>query len=143
MTAYPLAEWLGGRGALHRLIRSDIEMLEALEQGLPLDALDAVIKRGWLTSEDADRVVLPRRTLAYRRKQEQRLSPEESGRLARAARVIALAEETFADAGKAHVWMRRPNRGLGGRVPIELLQSEEGARLVDNVLGRITHGIYS
>jgi putative toxin-antitoxin system antitoxin component (TIGR02293 family) len=40
-------------------------------------------------------------------------------------------------------WLRRPNRALGGERPLDLLTSDAGARVVEQVLGRIEHGVYS
>jgi putative toxin-antitoxin system antitoxin component (TIGR02293 family) len=47
------------------------------------------------------------------------------------------------DDGKAFAWMRRPNRALGGQPPVELVRTGEGARLVDAVLTRLEHGVFS
>ncbi len=62
-------------------------------------------------------------------------------RTARVASVTALAEETFADREKAEAWMGRPTSALGDRRPIDLLDSEPGARAVQELLHRIAHGI--
>ena len=40
-------------------------------------------------------------------------------------------------------WLHEPNYGLGGRVPIDVLETEIGARQVESVLLRILHGVYS
>ena len=44
------------------------------------------------------------------------------------------------DEDAATRWLKRPNRALGGRVPLELIDTEPGARAVENVLGRIAYG---
>jgi putative toxin-antitoxin system antitoxin component (TIGR02293 family) len=59
----------------------------------------------------------------------------------RVASVTALAEETFANREKAQTWLRRPTAPLGGKRPIDLLDSEPGARVVEQLLYRIGHGI--
>ena len=53
---------------------------------------------------------------------------------------IALAKHYFGDGPKATRWLRRPNRALGGSTPLELVDTELGARTVENVLGRIAYG---
>jgi uncharacterized protein (DUF2384 family) len=55
-----------------------------------------------LTPAELDRIVLPRKTLANRRKLGT-LTPEQSDRLVRVARVIAAAEETFGSREKTPV----------------------------------------
>ena len=86
--------------------------------------------------------MLPRRTLAYRRKHRQRLSVDESDRLARVARVTNRAESTFGTAELAAVWLRQPNRALGKRAPLDLLVTGEGALIVESVLVRIDDGVF-
>jgi uncharacterized protein (DUF2384 family) len=39
--------------------------------------------------------------------------------------------------------MVTPQFGLGGAVPLEYAETEVGAREVENLLGRIEHGVYS
>lgn len=72
-----------------------------------------------------------------------RLTPAQGDRLYRLARVVALAEEVFEDAERAHEWLRQPQRGLGNRVPFVLMRSEAGAREVEDLLGRIEYGVFS
>jgi putative toxin-antitoxin system antitoxin component (TIGR02293 family) len=59
----------------------------------------------------------------------------------RVASVTALAEETFANREKAQTWLRRPTSPLGGRRLLDLLDSEPGARVVEQLLYRIGQGI--
>jgi putative toxin-antitoxin system antitoxin component (TIGR02293 family) len=42
---------------------------------------------------------------------------------------------------KAARWLRRPNRALGNQAPLDLMDSDIGTRQVEEVLGRIEHGI--
>jgi len=81
-----------------------------------------------------------RKTLANRRKLGT-LTPEQSDRLVRVARLLATAEETFGNQDKAGIWLRRPTTVFGGERPLDLLDTDEGAREVETLLGRISHGI--
>ena len=45
--------------------------------------------------------------------------------------------------GHAARWLRRPNRALNGELPIDLLDTDVGARQIEDVLGRIAHGVVS
>jgi putative toxin-antitoxin system antitoxin component (TIGR02293 family) len=121
---------------------TDTELLNAVERGLPVSALESVIRAGWLTPQEADRMVVPRRTLAYRKKHRQRLSRDESDRLARIARIATRAEETFGSPERAALWLRHPNRALARRAPLDLLVTGEGAIVVEGVLVRIDDGVY-
>ena len=109
-------------------------------RALPVGAVQSLLDSGRLSAAELDSIVLPRKTLAHRRKLGT-LTPEQSDRLVRVARILALAEETFGNPDKAGVWLRRPTALLGGEAPLQWLDTDEGARAVENVLGRIAHGI--
>jgi putative toxin-antitoxin system antitoxin component (TIGR02293 family) len=117
-----------------------MDMVNLVRRGLPVGAVQFVLDTGRLTLAELDMVVLPRKTLANRRKLGI-LTPEQSDRLVRVARVLAAAEETFGSQAKAAIWLRRPTIALDGERPLHLLDTDEGARAVETLLGRIGHGI--
>jgi putative toxin-antitoxin system antitoxin component (TIGR02293 family) len=127
------AALVGGTGG-----GSDIVRL--VRDGFPVAAVQFVLDSGRLTLAELDRVVLPRKTLAHRRKLGT-LTPEQSDRLLRVARLLAMAEETFGSQARAGIWLRRPTTALAGERPLDLLDTDEGARQVETLLGRIGHGI--
>jgi len=114
--------------------------LPLVRHGLPVGAVDQFIHTGAISAAELHELVLPRKTFANRRKLG-RLTPEQSDRLVRVARVLAEAEETFGTREKAHTWLRRETTALDGEAPLKLLDTDEGARMVEALLGRIAHGI--
>ena len=56
------------------------------------------------------------------------------------ARLLALARESLGDSARASRWLKRGNRALGGLAPIAAIDTELGARQVENLLGRIAFG---
>jgi putative toxin-antitoxin system antitoxin component (TIGR02293 family) len=145
MSASAVAKKLGGRAVLHREIGSDRDLIAAVRAGLPARALDHVL-RMWardIAQGDVYRVVGSARTLQRKRTQGGSLSPDESDRLARLARILVRSEEALGDEDKARRWLTTANRALGGERPLSLLDSDAGALAVERVLGRIEHGIYS
>ena len=121
-------------------VRPSPDLVRQVRGGLPISAVQSVLDSGRLNAAELDLVVLPRRTLANRRRLGT-LTPEQSDRLVRVARVIALAEATFGDRHKAAIWLRRPTTVLAGEKPLERLDTDEGAREVETLLGRIGHGL--
>jgi putative toxin-antitoxin system antitoxin component (TIGR02293 family) len=83
---------------------------------------------------------MSRKTLHHRRKLS-RLTAEQSDRLIRVVRILALAEETFGSHEKAAAWLRRPTHALSEGPPLALLDTDEAGRMVEQLLGRIGHGI--
>jgi putative toxin-antitoxin system antitoxin component (TIGR02293 family) len=117
-----------------------VHWIGAVREGLSVDLVDDVLSEGRLTAAELDRLALPRKTLAHRRMLG-RLTAEQSDRLARILRVVEAAEQTFGDPAKAHVWLRRPTAALDDEAPLELLDTDIGAREVETLLTRIAHGI--
>jgi putative toxin-antitoxin system antitoxin component (TIGR02293 family) len=117
-----------------------VRWIGIVRQGLSMDLVDEVLADGRLTLAELDRLALPRKTLAHRRTLGQ-LTAEQSDRLVRILRVIEAAEDTFGDAGKAHTWLRRPTSVLDNQAPLDLLDTDIGAREVEALLTRIAHGV--
>ena len=90
----------------------------------------------------AEKLSISRSTL-QRRKANGRLSPGESDKVMRFARLVEHATRVFGDVEKARAWLKHPQYGLGGAVPLNYAETEIGAREVDNLLGRIDYGVYS
>jgi putative toxin-antitoxin system antitoxin component (TIGR02293 family) len=133
-------EKLGGEKLTGVDVRSEADFIELLGRGLPLEALSELTKES-LSAEEVEKLIIPRRTLSHRKARNQPLSRAESERALRVASILAQAEQTFANKGKARAWLRRQTSALGGRRPIDLLDCEPGARLVEQLLYRIGHGI--
>jgi len=56
------------------------------------------------------------------------------------ARIVAIANEYLGDHERAIRWLKLPNRALGGLAPVAAIDTELGARQVENILGRIAYG---
>ena len=131
---------VGGSGVLGIHATHGLEVVQAVRRGLPVSAVQFVIDSGRMTLAEVDRTILPRKTLSNRRKVGT-LTAEQSDRLFRVARVLALAEETFGNKEKSALWLRRKTDIFSGESPLDLLDTDEGAREVETLLGRISHGI--
>jgi putative toxin-antitoxin system antitoxin component (TIGR02293 family) len=91
----------------------------------------------------ADIIGIPERTLA-RRKASGRLAPEESERLLRLSSIFEKAVELFeGDVSGAVNWLTTPKRPLEGQTPLQYARTEIGAREVENLIGRLEHGVFS
>jgi putative toxin-antitoxin system antitoxin component (TIGR02293 family) len=138
-----LVETLGGAKVFRERPSTYRVVVDRVRAGLPYAALEAVATRFEIPQEAMVRVLhLPTRTLA-RRKKEQRLRPDESDRLLRLGRVAAIAEQVLGSRANASRWLRAPNMALGGPSPLDQLDTDLGAHQVEEILGRIEHGVYS
>src|ERR1700730_13041591 len=138
-----IATALGGKQVLRLRIRTKNDLIEAIRNGLSYDSLEAVKTRFDIKTDIMNSLLdLPPRTLA-RRKKPRRFRSEESDRLVRIASIGTLAEETLGTRAKATVWLRMPNRALGGVAPLSRLDTDVGTREVEDLLIRIAQGVYS
>jgi putative toxin-antitoxin system antitoxin component (TIGR02293 family) len=124
-----------------RSVRSPEALAKRVREGLPFAALSAVVQQYGISRDVLCGILhLSRRNL-LRRKEQDRLSPDESDRLYRLARVLAHANRVFEDPEESADWIQAPNAALGKQQPLALLDTDIGVQLVDQVLGRIEHGI--
>jgi putative toxin-antitoxin system antitoxin component (TIGR02293 family) len=144
MTSQVIAEVLGGRKVLGRTIKNSVDLAELIRIGLPASAIVALAEKLDLKNAViSERLGIPQRTLSRRLSQHARLTAAESDRTVRLARVYATAVEMIGNAEKAVEWLRTQNRALGGELPLDWLDTDVGAREVENILGRIAYGVYS
>jgi len=145
------------KGKLVRVIRADPKANSHAE--IPfLDVHDpskvvAVVRRGvaagmyqWLkeslevSDQRLSSVVRISQRTVKRRLGEGRFHPDESERLVRVARLAERAKEVFEDLDGAREWLKSPQFALGGEIPLEYADTEPGAQIVEDLLGRIAHG---
>jgi putative toxin-antitoxin system antitoxin component (TIGR02293 family) len=144
MTVSAIAELLGGRIALGKNIETTAELVELTREGLPADILNTMA--GELAIQKvivAKMLGISERTLSRRIAVNALLTAEESDRMVRLARVLALAKETLGDMEKAGRWLQTSNRALEGDRPFDRLDTDAGVRSVEQILGRIAYGVYS
>ena len=131
---------LGGAAVLGRRLRTEEDLRSAIRNGLPEPVVENLMRSTGMTLEElATSLDLSPRSL-QRRRHEGHLARHESDRIYRLARIVALAKRYLGDENGAIRWLRRPNHALGGITPFEALDTELGARAVENVLGRIAYG---
>ena len=118
---------------------TDADMTKAIEHGFSVRSVDALRKRGVADTEIGHLIIKPR-TLSHRKAGNGKLTAEESDRAARVARVVALAERTFANGEKAHRWLHKNLASLDDRRPIDLVRTASGTRLVEDILAKIAWG---
>ncbi|HUH63069.1 MAG TPA: antitoxin Xre/MbcA/ParS toxin-binding domain-containing protein [Terracidiphilus sp.] len=120
-------------------LRSDRDLARLVDERLPVASLESLSHHG-ISDEEIYSFILPRRTLAHRKTRRESLTHEESDRAVRIARITAIAEEVFGDDAKASRWLRKPKMRFDGRSPLEVLRTEAGARLVEEMLLQINYG---
>jgi putative toxin-antitoxin system antitoxin component (TIGR02293 family) len=132
---------LGGRQVLGKAVTSLLELNDAVERGLPKATLRIVVQRIFSNASDQRAMmhrIVPEAT--YKRRRD-RLSPAESERTERLARVVAIAEDVWQDRDQARRFLTTPHPEIGGKTPVEAALTELGARQAEEVMARIVYGL--
>jgi putative toxin-antitoxin system antitoxin component (TIGR02293 family) len=104
-------------------ILSEQQMVRLVESQLPLETLSRLEQHG-LSKHQA-------------------LSLEESERAVRVGRILATAQATLGDDKVALGWLRAPKKRFDGRTPMQMLSTETGGRLVEQMLLQIDEGMFA
>jgi len=137
-----LMQVLGGRRVFGARARR-VDLLAEIERGLPIKAYERVAHTLALSPDEEDRLLQVSLRTRARWKRRSRLDPAVSDRVARLARILALAEEVLEDRSHAVGWLREPSESLGGRRPLEVLATDAGAEKVSNLLYQMEYGLYA
>lgn len=120
------------------------EIVRLVRAGFPYSHLTTFQRATGLPWDQVDRLVsIPGRTRT-RRKTEGRLRPDESDRVWRASRIFDAAVELFGgNVDRARRWLQSPQRALGGEIPLDFASTEAGGVEVENLMGRLEHGVFT
>lgn len=119
------------------------QLLKRIEEGFSYRMLERLQRNiGLSTRQMAKLAGIPDRTLS-RRREEGRLHPDESDRLLRTSRVFGRTLDLFnGDASAARRWLSTPQLALGRKIPLDMATTDLGAREVENLIGRLEHGVF-
>lgn len=134
-----------GRGASLGLgARNTAEIIQQVARGFSFATLQTLeFNSGLALSLLASVIGIPERTLA-RRKTAGKLAPDESERLLRIANLFEKCVELFeGDVATAVNWLTTPKKALNQEPPLIYARTEFGAREVEDLIGRLEHGVFA
>jgi len=115
---------------------------KAVEGGLPRNALRHVaelIAGGDKAKASAlERGIVPKTTLERR---ETKLTPQESERTERIARLFVHARRALGTEAEAREFMTTPHPELDGRTPVEAARTDLGTRRTEQILNALEYGL--
>lgn len=119
-------------------------MVQRVEEGLPVMEVVKFGKQAGFTNDELAKLInIPARTYARRVAAKARLKLHEGERAARLMRIFDRAKQLFVTEENVRKWLHAELPALGWRTPIDYAQTEPGAREVENLIGRIEHGVFS
>jgi putative toxin-antitoxin system antitoxin component (TIGR02293 family) len=130
LTAVPLDQLDGTR----LLDLAGTDAVPAIRAGLSAQALERLGEVLNLSVSDlAPFLGIPHRTLT-RRRERGRLTPGESDRLLRLARIVEFALAVFEDPDATRAWLTEPNGLLGDESPLAHADTAPGAHRIEDLL---------
>jgi len=117
-------------------------LVRQVRQGVSMEEFFALQELLGLSEEALADTLGMSRTTMHRRKKSGTLESVESERVLRVTRMFVRAEEVFESRAAAREWLRAPALALQGESPLQYLDTEIGAREVENILGRLEHGVF-
>jgi putative toxin-antitoxin system antitoxin component (TIGR02293 family) len=126
-----------------RLLSSLQFDLETVEAGVPVETMMKFVAASGLGLKDIYEIVIPARTLKHRRSRKETLSRDESDKLARLVRVFDQAISVFGEVERARSWLNKPKKRFDDRSPLQMLRTDFGGRMVEEMLGQIDEGMFA
>ena len=117
--------------------------LESVESGVSIGTLTDFVAASGMQLRDIYEVVIPARTLKHRKARKEPLTSDESDKLVRLIRVYDQALRVLGEREKALYWLSEPKKRFEDRTPIQMLRTDLGGRMVEEMLGQIYYGMFA
>lgn len=138
--------FLGGQRLFRHNVHSRSDVHAAMLKGIPYASVLFLVD-SFTTLEESDIVNvlgISARTLRRQKDEPKKAMPVNVASKAwMFAETLAKAADVFGSKEEAERWMSKPAAGLDGQRPIDLLQTLQGAEIVNDFLTRLEYGVYS
>lgn len=119
------------------------DLIAAISAGLPANLARELATSLKITTNDMGGLLRLNPRTFQRRLDEGTLDLNESERLWQISRLFHRAEEVLESRAGAIHWFKNPIEALGWATPLAYARTAVGLRELENILGRIEHGVYS
>jgi len=137
---------LGGREVWKKIPCNRLEVHQAIQRGISSKALAHLVRHVTEIPDDRlfDIVGISRRTVQRRAgAPEAPLSQEQGSRLWKFAEILSMATELFGDQKAAERWLNSPAIALERHAPVDLMTTQAGAEMVEQLITRLEYGVYT
>lgn len=119
------------------------DVISYIRNGIPKQAVNAVLEKTGVSRLQLSNILHISTRQLGRYEEQDKLSVEQSNFLYEFTRLYIRGLNVLGDKQTVDQWLSRSNLALGEKSPLELLDTIEGFRLVDDVLAQIEYGFYS
>ena len=117
------------------------ELIERVERGFEAGVVDRFREKLDLSAEETAALLRTSTRTLLRRQKQGRLDEQESDLLYRFVQLYERAVEVLGGEDEARLWLKQPQWGLGGAIPLHYARTEPGAHEVEILLDRIDYGV--
>ncbi|MFT5632319.1 MAG: putative toxin-antitoxin system antitoxin component (TIGR02293 family) [Rubritalea sp.] len=117
-------------------------LVERLRKGFPMKEFSLLQELLKISEEELGRYLGISPATLHRRKKSGHLETPESERVVRFARLFGIIMEVLETEAATREWLKTANPGTAGEAPLSYADTEFGAREVENLIGRIDHGVF-
>jgi len=121
---------------------SQTPLVQRLRDGFPMAEFRLLQDLLRISEEELGRFLGISPATLHRRKKAGTLETPESERIVRFARLFGIAMEVFDTKDATREWLKTQNPGTASESPLSYADTEFGAREVEDLLGRIDHGVF-
>jgi putative toxin-antitoxin system antitoxin component (TIGR02293 family) len=122
---------------------NEFQIIDCIREGLPKQAIHSVLENTAISRTQLSWILHISTRQLNRYTDEDRLSSEQSNFLYEFSRLYVRATDILGDKTTTDNWLHRSNTALNGKSPIDMLDTVEGFRMVDDVLSQIEYGFFS
>jgi putative toxin-antitoxin system antitoxin component (TIGR02293 family) len=120
-----------------------LDVIGHLRKGLPKEAVTKVLETTCVSREQLSNILHISTRQLSRYEPEQRLSSEQSNFLYELSLLYVSGEDIFGDRPTFEHWLQRSQMALGNQVPLDMLDTTEGFRMVNDLLSQVEYGFFS
>jgi putative toxin-antitoxin system antitoxin component (TIGR02293 family) len=118
--------------------------ISLIRKGLQFNAIARFTNKTGLTKQELANVLQVSVRTLQRHESQTRLSPAISEKLMHLNDIYQLASESLGTNPKdITAWLRTQNTAFGSETPLSFLDTYVGMQQVKNILGRLSHGVFS
>jgi putative toxin-antitoxin system antitoxin component (TIGR02293 family) len=118
------------------------EKIEMIRNGVSKNELQEIKDESNLDYDTLSNILSVSRAKLINKKPTEKFDQVTSERIMLLADVIAYGQSVFEDKALFNTWMKKPSVALGGKTPLEMMDTIYGLQEVKKELGRIEYGVY-
>src|SRR5258705_4404708 len=125
---------------LHYISASD--KISIIKEGVSKNDLIEIKAESGLDYETLSKILSISRATLHNKKARQKFDQATSERILLLADIVGYGQSVFEDKDRFNKWLKKPNKALGEKTPVELMETIHDIQEVKKEIGRIEYGVF-